>query len=232
MAFFFREEGHRHRSPERRQGKTCNIRGPDPVIVKPIQTRDEYLDHAVKAMGAGTEATGHLLIGKADPPRKTGRLAGDPLSARQSSGPLWGNGKPDTPPAMRIRIGVSDDELRKIWQEDDRKARVADQMEHGPTMVEKMLKCDYPIPHPGHEPVTKKKTAQLQQFREPTDETQPSGFRGMGQFSEPQKPHGPRLRPTEFEPPVLQLKPRQHGRRHIPVGDDQLPIAERPRLIA
>lgn len=231
MAFFFREDGHRHRSPERRYGKACNIRGPEPIVLKAVQTREEYMDQAVAAM-ADTQANGHLQIGKKEPPRRTGRLPGDPQTARHDSGPLFGSdGKPLTPPAMRIRIGVTDEELRKIWHEDDRKAQVAAQMEAKPTMVDKMLDYNYPLPHPGHEPTSKKKQAHLEVFREPTAKCEPQGFKGMGHFSAPVVPCNPRIRPTEFEPPVL-IPKKLHGRRHIPVGDESIPIAERPRLLA
>ncbi len=123
------------------------------------------------------------------------------------------------PPARkvlpRVRPGLSEEELRRIWAEDERKAEAARRMARGPNYVDKM---------------TTHATSPLTEYREPARvgvrivapverpeavaTFEPDGLKGVGAQSAPEKMHGRRA-PTaaDFAVPDFQPKKRTNGVR-------------------
>lgn len=215
MAYFFRDDAYRHRPEQKPQGRAYGAR-PINEGVMPVVTRDATIEQQIGAMQdtIGTEDFIMKKIQAKEPP-VSGR-GKNPTTAPENN--IFGPPRQDTPPAPRIRPGVSDEDLRKIWAEDERKAKAAQAMQQHPTMVEKMLDSKHPVPHPQSPVQSHRKATELP--RAPTDKCEVDGFRGIGKFSEPEKARGPRVHTTEFEPPQLIIKPRTTGRRQGNVPAD------------
>jgi len=213
MSYFFRDDCYRHRQADRPQG----VRNGEPVTAytepeNAPMTRTSYIEEAIQQMQP--DGTGYFHFkSKEHLPSKGRGGPKQPVSARTTAGEAFRmDGKPDTPPQMRVRVGVSDEELQKIWAEDDRKHLVANKMAQGPTMVDKMIDYHYPLPHPNEVRPPKRGDAHLQ--RDTTERTEPHGFKGMGAYSHPEHNRGTAAPRNDFEPPTLQLKPRGAGRRY------------------
>ena len=136
--------------------------------------------------------------------------------------------KEDPRPTPRVRTGVTDEDLMKIWAEDDRKDRAARAMEQaeGGDLVSHMV-----ADHRGQgvnakskeAPVNRKGTGALSLVDDEHNAAQPMGFKGMGGHCAPEKyGRGPRPAPSyDYEAPAFAdvIKKRQQGRKIIAPPD-------------
>ncbi len=118
-------------------------------------------------------------------------------------------------PKPRIRMGVSEEELAKIWREDEAKYQAALKMEKGTNLVEKMVADPIHPIVPNHR--AKDAVAPGRRQVELLSETQidrnvmsnaPPGFSGMGAHSKNGRRVGVACRIAEEQP-----EPRATGRR-------------------
>jgi len=216
MAYFARED--RNRSPTRKQGKLVGVRDVAPVKVV---SRDELIDNQIKSMqpkDADPSAVGPMrfirdtedraVVARSKHRIPDNDIFGPPVIAAQ--------------PKPRVRIGVSEDELRKIWQEDEVKFQAALKMEKGTNLVEKMAaepinpvissaRSKDAVPPPRRHIDLLTETQQERNLQN----NAPAGFAGMGSNSAQERRQGVACRqaPAQFEPPELALKPRTTGRK-------------------
>ena len=179
-------------------------------------TRDEDLAREADKLSADPGMLSNLQRGTA-----TGRL---PQGVRHVTAPGFSGDNPLEEPPLpkrlpRVRPGVSEDELRKIWCEDERKVVAAKKMEQGANFVDRM--CTH---------ATSPLTTQMQppvrglhvheSFRLDVDAkaaaaaaVSPMGFKGMGGKSHVPTMHGRRA-PTEadFAAPAYVPHQRTAGR--------------------
>ena len=164
---------------------------------------DQIKEEKIAAMQGGAPE----FIFKLDPnskPPVTGKAKGlaDGVSSPRLSNINFGEGKPDTPPKRRIRTGVSDEELRAIWAEDERKDRAAKAMMERTDMVGKMHKETYPVATRKDAPPAMRKSIHM--TRPEVNECEPAGLKGVGAYCMPQHAAGRACRPQpEFEAPEL-----------------------------
>ena len=208
MAYFFRDDAYRHRDGDRRHGRAVKPFQLPPMHLK---GRDEVISNQIDQM-QDTLGTEDFLMKKIDRSEaKQGGKAPPPVTAR-SNNDIFGPPKLDTPPTARLRPDLPDDVIKKLWADQQKaKAENAALMAGGPSMVERMIESKYPVPHPPSPTEARKKAIGLP--RPPVAEISPAGFNGLGAFSAPIKPQGPRVRLSEFEPPMLQPKKRTRGRK-------------------
>ena len=218
MAYFAREDTRRKQSPPRRGGKHCGTRDiPSPP--KDVLTRDQIVEQNIAAMQRDADGKAGGVL----------RYVRDTENSHQPARSK--HHKPDNdifgPPVIaprptpRIRTGVSDEELRKIWAEDERKAAAQNKMSTAPTMVDRMVAEPVnPIIHSGrskdHGPPPRKHvellTGTTQERNRQANE--PAGFAGMGRQCAPQNRQGRACKEQEpFVPPELKAAPKYGGRR-------------------
>jgi hypothetical protein len=219
MAYFFRDDAYRHRPQQRNHGRQTRPVQLDPIAIAPPRTRDDIVHAEVQNMQdtIGTEDFLMKKLTHSEHPSHLGKKS-QPNTARVQNN-VFAEGKVATPPQPRLRPDPSDTILQKLWVEDKSKDENAAKMANNPTLVEKMMACQYPMPHPPSPVTARKKAAQLP--REPNQSHEPEGFKGLGNFCDVEKPRGPRGRPAEYELPVLKLKPRTTGRTRGNIPADQ-----------
>lgn len=179
-------------------------------------TRDEQLEQQIQKMNVAE--TDDFLMKKLDPSQGHRRGRHMQANSKEIVNNVFPEPKIATPPKMRIRPGVTDEDLRKIWQEDDRKAQEQMKMAEKTGMVDKMMKAAYPIPRQ-ESPVTPRKRINCLQKPE-YPENEPPGFKGLGAASEPLRHRGRVPPPAQTEPtPNAELKPS--GRRKVGLPENQ-----------
>lgn len=220
MAYFARDDTTRRQSPPRRQGK--HVGGPVavPDTTRNVLTRDQIIEQNITSMqgDAASGANGGVLRFVTD---------SEKTNVRQRNA----NHKPDNdifgPPVIakaprpRVRTGISDEELQKIWAEDERKAEAASRMERGTTLVDKMVADPVnPVVHSARAKDARAPprkhidllTGTTQERNRQANE--PAGFAGMGTNCKPTPRQGRSCKPVEeFQPPEMRQKPRAEGRR-------------------
>ena len=155
-------------------------------------------------------------------------LGSDPSSARGNVGSsnIFGPPVANPVPHRRIRIGVSDDELKQLWREDDAKVRAADRMASKTNMVHRMdagRKQAVPFALGNERLVSSKVKADLPKPAANTAEV--AGFGGMGAYCAPDHRYGKAVKPTgaaaasQFEPPAAPA-PYRPARRSLRPQDD------------
>lgn len=145
-------------------------------------------------------------------PHPQGKATGNSNFKHLKESKVFQEPRLDTPPKARIRLGVSDEELRKIWAEDDAKERAAKAMMEHTDLVGKMHKDNYPMARKKEASHPHKVPAKLSKPDE--NNSEPQGFKGMGEYSKPQQRQGVLVKPQEgFLPPEFQKKERKMGRR-------------------
>lgn len=95
-------------------------------------------------------------------------------------------------PQRRIRVGVSDEELRKIWAHDDHKEQVAKAMATKTNMMHKMdNNRGNAFPFAIKEPLqAHKRNCDLPGGRSDGSNFEVAGFKGLGAYSKPDLPRG------------------------------------------
>lgn len=181
---------------------------PPPAHYQNVVTRDMRIDLAIdKISGPYKEQQTDFLMKKLDHTKARGNGVHVQPSAHALVNNVFPPPKIATPPKLRIRPGVSDEELRRIWHEDERKEQLAKDQESKPDMLEKMMDYHYPVPRPPPPIPSKKKVSELPRDVYPDNE--PEGFKGLGLYSDPSKPKG---RHCGIPPVPAQAK--EAGRRH------------------
>ncbi len=126
----------------------------------------------------------------------------------------------------RIRPGMSDEDLRSIWHEDERKAIAQSKMAKGPNYVERMN--DH-----GTSPVNQHQEPHRQAVRvlpkpvvDGSADVEPMGLKGVGQHCAGQPKYYGRRAPTEadFALPKFEAKPRTVGIRMAAKPKDTIQI--------
>lgn len=217
MSYFVRENP-RHQSPGRRQGK--HVGGPAPVPpVKELPTREAVIDKEIQGMNKNNNSDGGVLRFVHGREVGAGQRTRNPNHKPDND--IFGPPVVPAKPTPRIRPGVTDEELQRIWHEDEKKHVAAAKMEKAPTLVDRMIADPInPVM-----PSTRSKDAvppprkQVHLFTETTEERnrqafEPAGFGGMGKQCKDQGRQGRSCKaPEEYLPPELVQKPRQQGRR-------------------
>ena len=137
MSYFVREDTRRKQSPPRRHGKHVGAAKEIPVPPKDLPTRDSVIEANIAAMqrdSDGKSGAGVLRYVSQQEVKNPQRN-----SHHRPDSDIFGPPTEQPKRTPRVRTGVSDEELRKIWAEDDRKAAAASRMMAAPTMVEKMV---------------------------------------------------------------------------------------------
>ena len=230
MAYFSRET--RHNSPPKRSG--IHVGGPVNLPPpKDILTRDQIISQNIDNMQPKNDP--------ASQNKGVMRFIGDTEDKgvrsrnihKKADNDIFGPPVANPVPRPRIRAGVSDEELQKIWREDDAKARAQNAMANASNLVEKMAAEPVLPMHVQPGSARRPKDAgppgrkQINLFTETTEERsrqahEPQGFAGMGLHCKVQGRGGVCCKPLDdFVPPELKMKPRNEGRRtRFPV--DQL----------
>jgi hypothetical protein len=220
MSYFARDDVKRHPSPNRKQGKQTGgpIAYPAPTN---LMTRDDIIAQNVESMQPKDDPKGvnggvmryirdsesHHIRARNIHTKPDSDIFGPPVLAPQ--------------PKPRIRVGVSDEELAKIWHEDEKKVKAAQAMERAPNLVEKMVAEPPPLsivsPRPKDAVAPPRRHIDLMTQTahiKAKEANEPAGFSGMGQNCRVSAPQGRMCKPVdEFVPPELKLKPRDGGRR-------------------
>lgn len=185
--------------------------------------RDPRLDAEIQKMGQRPDKWNELMD-----PKKNARA---PQGIRHVAAPgFTGDNVISEPPPKkllpRIRAGMSEEDLRRIWAEDERKVQAQVQMAKGPSYVQKMN--DH-----GTSPVNEHLEPHKQGLRvvQPlpvngSSQVEPMGLRGVGQQCAGQpRMHGRRA-PTDadFAVPKFEPKPRTVGIRMASRPKDTLQI--------
>jgi hypothetical protein len=214
MAYFARDS---NRSPPRKQGLRTGgaVQVPPP---KEVVTRDNYIDQSIASMQPKDPNNGGVLrfIGDSEGQKRHGRnvnykpdndIFGPPITAPKR-----------TP---RVRLGVSDEDLAKIWQEDDRKAAAQQSMQNGTNLVHKMVAepINPVIAHERSKDAVPPPRKVVHLFTQTTEHrnlqaNQPQGFSGMGAQCKSTGRGGVQCKPAEeFLAPELVPRKRNEGRR-------------------
>lgn len=222
MSYFVRET--RHNSPPKRTG--IHVGGP--VVLpaqKDILTRDQIISQNIDSMQPKNDPAGQnggvmRFIGDTEDKHLRGRNV-----HKKADNDIFGPPVINPAPRPRIRPGVTEEELQKIWREDDAKARAQNAMASASNLVEKMVAEPAVPAHVQPGSARRPKDAvppgrkQINLFTETTEERsrqahEPAGFAGMGLHCRIQPKSGVCCKPLDdFVPPELKLKPRQQGRR-------------------
>jgi len=226
MAYFVRENPRHEREAKsaaragiRSFGATQAFAAANPIV---HPTLDEVKEREAAKMAAHEE-----FVTKLDKTqgRKTGKhtFTVAEKAAHGATSHVFDAPKLDPQPRPRIRTGVTDEELRAIWVEDERKDRAAKAMEcadHG-DLVHMMCAEKRPGVHGSKEaPVVRKAPGALPVAA--VNEAEPAGFRGMGAHCQPTAHRGIAcVKPIDFDPPKFEdvIKPRMSGRRAIAPPD-------------
>uniref|UniRef100_A0A7S1QEX8 Uncharacterized protein n=1 Tax=Neobodo designis TaxID=312471 RepID=A0A7S1QEX8_NEODS len=218
MSYFVRDNA-RHQSPQRRAGK--KVGGPvDVPPVKEVPSRDQVIERNIAEMNRNANpGDGGVL--RFVHGREVGGGAKTRNPHHRPDSDIFGPPVISPRPNPRIRPGVTDEELQRIWAEDEKKQVAAKKMEAAPTLVDRMV-AD-PI-----NPVMKSARAKdapppprkiVHLLSETTEERnrqafEPAGFSGMGKQCKDGGRQGRSCKPPEeYIPPELQQKPRVQGRR-------------------
>jgi len=181
----------------------------------PVLPEHPHADQIKEAKIAAMQAGAVDFASRLDPtsaPRREGKAMGDGASRGARDSNIFGGPVQNPVPKLRIRTGVTDDELRKIWVEDEKKDRAAKAMMEQTDLVGKMVKDAYPLPRQKEAPFPRKAPGALLKPEENTAE--PMGFKGMGGHCMPQKRQGVTCKPAEeFIPEELRRKEHKQGRR-------------------
>jgi hypothetical protein len=209
MAYFVKENKRHEPKPS---AFVCGVK-PIPEL-PPHQHADAIKDQKIAAMQGGATDFVYRLDVKGMKAPPTGRKTTE-ASPRVPGSQVFQEAKVDPAPNRRIRTGVSDDELRKIWQEDERKQVAAKAMMERTDMVEKMHKETYPVAYRKDvQPPVKK---QIGMTRPEENTNEPAGLKGVGAYCA--KPAGAgracREQP-EFEAPVMPAPKKPVVKRQAP----------------
>lgn len=215
MAYFAREQ--RNQSPPRKRG--IHVGGP--VAVPPpkeMMTREQYLEQQQAAMNKNDGKNGGVLryVTDSEATKRPGRNPN-----HKADNDIFGPPVTSPKPTPRVRTGVSDEELARIWAEDERKAQAAQRMERGTTLVDKMVAepINPVIPSNRSKDAGPAPRKQINLLTETTEQRnrqafEPAGFSGMGSKCKPEHKAGRSCKPAEeFIPPELRPRPKYEGRR-------------------
>jgi hypothetical protein len=217
MAYFVRENT-RHQSPQRHAGK--RVGAVEIVPQKDVPSRDQVIERNIAEMNKkAADKDGGVLrfvqgkeVGGGPRHRNANHKADNDIFGPPVIAPR---------PTPRIRAGVTDEELSRIWAEDDRKHLAAAAMERGATLVDRMVadpvnpivksarSKDAPAPPRKQVHLLSETTEQRNR-----QEHEPAGFGGMGAQCRGAGRQGRSCKPVEdFTPPDLHQKARLQGRR-------------------
>jgi len=216
MAYFTRDD--RKSSPPRRHGIAVGAK-PIPELPKPL-TRDELIEGAINQMqprnNSDAKALGPMRFIADTEAKNPTRV--NPHRHRDND--IFGPPVEAVKPKPRIRVGVSEAELAKIWHEDEAKFQAALKMERGTNLVEKMAAEPInPVINSARskdaQPPPRRQIDLLTETQVERNRSEaPAGFSGMGAHSRPQPKTGVMCKPVEqFMPPEYAPRNRNEGRR-------------------
>lgn len=205
MSYFYAQE---HVQLEHAKGKARTVHDPQPTVGRGATIEETRAAHA-EATSAAVGSMAHLQRQTKETPRGVRALPMPGAFGDNVIAPMH----PEPQPKPRVRPGVTDDELRKIWAEDRRKEEAAKVMAGKGDFVAKMTAH-------GTSPLNPVKTPRREGTHAVPEATQPRGpdmappgFKGMGARSEGPKASG--LKPVDtaapFEAPPLVPKKRTEG---------------------
>jgi len=199
--------------PKQRQGIGHGVKQVPVVPVFPHN--DQVKEEKIAAMQAGAQEFIFKLDMKSSPRVQAKAIARDSNNTgRGNASHVFQEPRLDTPPKRRIRTGVTDDELRKIWAEDEKKDRAAKAMMDRTDLVTKMHKDSYPMPRQKDAKAPRKLPGHVDKPEENTAE--PQGFKGMGDRCAKASRAGVMCKPQQdYIAPELRQKPHKQGRRTL-----------------
>ena len=218
MCAYFVRDNTRHQSPQRAAGK--RVGGPvDVPPVKAVPSRDQVMQRNIEEMNKNAGNDGGVLRFVHSKEVNTGQRTRNPN--HKGDNDIFGPPVVSARPTPRIRPGVSDEELQRIWAADEKKQVAAAKMEHAPTMVERMVAEPInPVVNVGRAkdagPAPRKQVHLLSETTEERNRQhfQPAGFTGMGKQCKDGGRQGRQCKAVEeFQAPEFKGKPRVQGRR-------------------
>ena len=167
---------------------TTAARPLSPSRIVRAKGRDTLLEEELKHMASQVKARGEENALHFGLQRSEAKPCSKGTSEKRSlDSKIFGPGKTEPVPPMRLRPDYDESELKKIYPgADQSKAQAADKMATSDTMLDKMYSANYPIPRKNEQPARGKKSVQEPQVvgSPVASNMVVEGFSGMGMKSE------------------------------------------------